>query len=143
MAGDHTNLRNIVDEGKGKLQWERDLPASALSNLESLASTAFKANLGKIMHDIVLTILELPKHHRKVLCINISLWKFETPKYYVTIMDTPGHRDFIKNMTTGTSQADSGVLILASGTGEFEAVSPRTGRPGSTPCFPTPLASSS
>ena len=41
MAGDHTNLRNIVDEGKGKLQWERDLPASALSNLESLASTAF------------------------------------------------------------------------------------------------------
>merc|ERR1711992_249131 len=48
-------------------------------------------------------------------------WKFETPKYYVTIIDAPGHRDFIKNMITGTSQADCGVLIIASGTGEFEA----------------------
>ena len=55
MAGDHTNLRNIVDEGKGKLQWERDIPASALSNLESLASSDFKANLGKIIHDIYQT----------------------------------------------------------------------------------------
>merc|ERR1719282_1511222 len=41
--------------------------------------------------------------------------------YYVTIIDAPGHRDFIKNMITGTSQADCGVLIIASGTGEFEA----------------------
>merc|ERR1711871_18618 len=41
--------------------------------------------------------------------------------YYVTIIDAPGHRDFFKNMITGTSQADCGVLIIASGTGEFEA----------------------
>merc|ERR1712141_741735 len=44
-----------------------------------------------------------------------------TPKYYVTIIDAPGHRDFIKNMITGTSQANCGVLIIASGVGEFEA----------------------
>merc|ERR1712218_149238 len=55
------------------------------------------------------------------ITIDIALWKFETPKYYVTIIDAPGHRDFIKNMITGTSQADCGVLIIASGTGEFEA----------------------
>merc|ERR1712223_855935 len=48
----HSKMRTIVDEGKGKLQWERDIPASALSNLESLAKTDFKANLGQIIHEI-------------------------------------------------------------------------------------------
>ena len=47
--------------------------------------------------------------------------KLANSRYYVTIIDAPGHRDFIKNMITGTSQADCGVLIIASGTGEFEA----------------------
>merc|ERR1712001_687479 len=52
---DHKQLRSIVEEGKGKLQWERDIPAAALANLESLAPTDFKANLGRIIHDIYQT----------------------------------------------------------------------------------------
>merc|ERR1712242_206635 len=48
-------LRNMVEEGKGRLQWERDIPAAALANLENLAKTDFKANLGKIIHDIYQT----------------------------------------------------------------------------------------
>merc|ERR1712142_255557 len=52
---EHSKLRTIVDEGKGKLQWERDIPAEALANLESLASSDFKGNLGKIIHDIYQT----------------------------------------------------------------------------------------
>eukprot|EP00092_Neocalanus_flemingeri_P035806 GFUD01038986.1.p1 GENE.GFUD01038986.1~~GFUD01038986.1.p1 ORF type:complete len:509 (-),score=166.06 GFUD01038986.1:238-1764(-) len=52
---EHSSLRAIVEDGKGKLQWERDIPAAALANLESLASTDFKANLGKIIHDIYQT----------------------------------------------------------------------------------------
>jgi len=52
---EHAGLRNIVEEGKGKLQWERDIPAEALANLESLAASDFKANLGKIIHDIYQT----------------------------------------------------------------------------------------
>merc|ERR1712158_161378 len=49
------NLRTICDDGKGKLQWEREIPQEALDNLNSLATTDFKANLGKIIHDIYLT----------------------------------------------------------------------------------------
>merc|ERR1711931_230207 len=52
---EHAKLRTIVDEGKGKLQWERDIPAEALANLESLASSDFKGNLGRIIHDIYQT----------------------------------------------------------------------------------------
>merc|ERR1712203_894159 len=55
MGEEHKNLRSMVEEGKGRLQWERDIPAAALANLENLAKTDFKANLGKIIHDIYQT----------------------------------------------------------------------------------------
>merc|ERR1712193_601313 len=50
-----SDLRGLIDSGKGDLQWERDIPAAALANLEKLAAGDFKANLGKIIHDIYQT----------------------------------------------------------------------------------------
>jgi len=63
----------------------------------------------------------LKAERERGITIDISLWKFETPKFYYTIIDAPGHRDFIKNMITGTSQADIAILTIASPAGEFEA----------------------
>merc|ERR1719402_1589058 len=48
-------MRDLIEAGKGNLQWERDIPPAALKNLENLAAGDFKANLGKIIHDIYQT----------------------------------------------------------------------------------------
>merc|ERR1711890_182170 len=52
---ENSGMRGLIDTGKGNLQWERDIPPAALSNLEGLAKADFKGNLGKIIHDIYQT----------------------------------------------------------------------------------------